>query len=186
MWWQQVVNKLSSYKDFPLLVHVGTHKDVYSVQGLKGCIEARGRTDIEQLLWMVYHSRGVITTGTFLSHLAAALGKPAVVLAGGHRSRWEDGYSRDVIERYGDIEQGNRLSFRKTRAQVYLDNSAPDECESDEPCGCTHLGERGSTARCKMVRMVGVAGLKMRQAACMDELRVDWVVDAARSEDCGG
>jgi len=184
-WWQRVINKLSDYADFPLLVHIGSRHDVYSVLKLQGCVEVSWRTDLLKLLWVIYHSRGVITTGTFLSHLAAAFNKPCVVLAGGHRSRWDDGYTRDVIERYGAIEQDDRRAFYGTRAQVYLDEYVLERCGAEDKCGCTHLGERGSTARCCDVRMVGPIGAKIRQAACMDGIPIDWVVDAARSEDCG-
>lgn len=185
-WWQQLVNDLSGYADFPLLAHVCAREDVYRHLDLRDCIEIGGRLKLPKLIWTVSHCRGVITTGTFLAHLAAVFNKPCIVIAGGHRSRWATGYSKEVLERYGEVEQGNRWAYSKIRPHVHLEMTMPAPCPQDGACGCTHLGELGSTRRCADVRYVGPAGTKVKQAACMATLPISWVIDAARSEDFGG
>jgi ADP-heptose:LPS heptosyltransferase len=65
---------------------------------LKGVIDLRGRTDLRQLVRLVYHAQGVLCPVTSLMHLAAAVpvkeGMPknraCVVVAGGREpSHWE-------------------------------------------------------------------------------------------------
>jgi ADP-heptose:LPS heptosyltransferase len=63
---------------------------------LKGVIDLRGKTDVRQLVRLVYHAQGVLCPVTFLMHLAAAVevkpGRPpnrACVVIGGGREPWQ-------------------------------------------------------------------------------------------------
>lgn len=65
---------------------------------LRNVIDLRGKTDIRQLVRLVYHSQGVLCPVTFLMHLAAAVpvkpghlaSRACVVVAGGREpSQWE-------------------------------------------------------------------------------------------------
>ena len=97
-WWsperfQKVVDHFDGRIQF---VQVG-EKDHHHTS-LKNVIDLRGKTDIRQLVRLVYHSQGVLSPVTFLMHLAAAVptksgqlaSRPCVVVAGGREpSHWE-------------------------------------------------------------------------------------------------
>lgn len=97
-WWdirryQKVVD---SYKDKVQFVQIGS-LDHYHPK-LRGVIDLRGRTNIRQLIRLVYHSQGVLCPVTSLMHLAAAIetkplmpkNRACVVVAGGREpSQWE-------------------------------------------------------------------------------------------------
>ena len=97
-WWdnarfQEVVDHFRGRIQF---VQVGQVGDYHP--RLNGVIDLRGRTDLRQLIRLVYHSQGVLCPVTFLMHLAAAVetnrGMPrrraCVVVAGGREpAHWE-------------------------------------------------------------------------------------------------
>ena len=100
-WWsparmQEVVWTLGGEVDFVQVGEAG-HRH----PPLEGVLDLRGRTDLRQLVRLVYHSAGVICPVTLLMHLAAAVptrpgrglvpwARPAVVIAGGREPpHWE-------------------------------------------------------------------------------------------------
>ena len=96
-WWnplsyQKVVDKFKGKITF---VQVG--QDNHWHPELKGVINLIGKTDLRQLIRLVYHSVGVVTGVSLTMHLAAAieskhglLNRPAVVIAGGREPvQWE-------------------------------------------------------------------------------------------------
>lgn len=57
---------------------------------LKGVLDMRGKTGDRELYRTIYHAEGVVTCVSYPMHIAAAFGKPCVVVAGGREStRWE-------------------------------------------------------------------------------------------------
>jgi ADP-heptose:LPS heptosyltransferase len=91
--WQQVVDHFKGRLTF---VQVGDAKHHHPP--LKGVIDLRGRTNLRQLVRLVYHSDGIICPVTSLMHLAAAVDyrrnpsalRPCVVVAGGREPvQWE-------------------------------------------------------------------------------------------------
>ncbi|MBL9154306.1 MAG: hypothetical protein JNK37_17585 [Verrucomicrobiales bacterium] len=97
-WWsharyQEVVDRLADRVRF---VQVG--EDGHHHPPLRGVIDLRGRTDLRQLVRLMYHADGVLCPVTLLMHLAAAVemrpGRPknraCVVVAGGREPpSWE-------------------------------------------------------------------------------------------------
>lgn len=95
-WWnpdsfQQVVNR---FKNRITFVQIG-QKDHWHPE-LKGVVNLIGKTDLRQLVRLVYHSVGVLTGVSLPMHLAAAvdspklLNRPCVVLGGGREPvQWE-------------------------------------------------------------------------------------------------
>lgn len=97
-WWelkryQQVVDHFRGKIQF---VQVGENKHHH--EKLEGTLDLRGKTDMRQLIRLVYHSQGVISPVSLLMHLAAAVetkpgmpkNRPCVVIAGGREpSQWE-------------------------------------------------------------------------------------------------
>lgn len=83
--YQEVVNLL---KDKIQFVQVGQMEHLHPP--LEGVIDMRGKTDIRKLFRLIYHADGVLTCVSFHMHIAAALKKPCVVVAGGREgTRWE-------------------------------------------------------------------------------------------------
>src|SRR5262245_30510076 len=97
-WWspgryQQVVDHFRGRIQFVQVGNQGHHHP-----RLKGVIDLRGKTNVRQLVRLVYHSQGILSGVTGLMHLAAAVEvkrgfsvhRPCVVVAGGRESpHWE-------------------------------------------------------------------------------------------------
>jgi ADP-heptose:LPS heptosyltransferase len=89
--WQQVVDFFAGKI---LFVQVGEGGHVHPP--LRGVLDLRGKTDLRQLVRLVYHAQGVVCPVTLLMHLAAAVevrggrpkNRPCVVVAGG-REPWQ-------------------------------------------------------------------------------------------------
>jgi ADP-heptose:LPS heptosyltransferase len=97
-WWhhqryQQVVDY---FRNKLVFVQVGDAEHYHPA--LQGVIDLRGRTDLRQLVRLVYHSQGILGPVSLLMHLAAAVevkasppkNRPCVVVAGGREPpHWE-------------------------------------------------------------------------------------------------
>jgi ADP-heptose:LPS heptosyltransferase len=97
-WWdhqryQEVVNH---FKDRILFVQVGAKEHLHP--GLEGVLDLRGKTDLRQVVRLMYHAQGVVCPVTFFMHLAAAVpmkvnapkSRACVAIAGGREpSQWE-------------------------------------------------------------------------------------------------
>lgn len=62
---------------------------------LDGTLDLIGLTNLREMMQIVAWADGVVCTITFAMHLAAALGKPCVVTAGGREQWWWEAYHRD-------------------------------------------------------------------------------------------
>lgn len=91
--WQKVVDKLRGKIQFVQVGERGHHHPP-----LRGVIDLRGRTDLRQLIRLIYHSQGVLCGITAVMHLAAAVevrperpaNRACVVIAGGREPvHWE-------------------------------------------------------------------------------------------------
>jgi len=70
------------------IVQIGQKE--HNHEPLEGCIDMVGETNIRELIRLIYHAEGVITCVSLPMHIAAALNKPCVVVAGARESmRWE-------------------------------------------------------------------------------------------------
>ncbi|HKS38054.1 MAG TPA: glycosyltransferase family 9 protein [Verrucomicrobiae bacterium] len=97
-WWdneryQAVVDHFRDRIQFVQVGETGHHHP-----RLEGVIDLRGKTDLRELVRLVYHSQGVLCPVTCLMHLAAAIEtkpafprkRPCVVIAGGREpAHWE-------------------------------------------------------------------------------------------------
>jgi len=90
-WWdhrryEQVIEHFRGRIQFVQVGEAGHHHPP-----LEGVVDLRGRTDLRQLVRLVYHSEGVLSPVSLLMHLAAAVetpvgrpkNRPCVVVAGG-------------------------------------------------------------------------------------------------------
>jgi ADP-heptose:LPS heptosyltransferase len=111
-WWDQtryqtVVDRLRGQL---LFVQVGELKHHHPA--LEGVIDLRGRTDLRQLVRLVYHAQGVLGPVNLLMHLAAAVemkgampkNRPAVIIAGGREPpHWEAYPHHQFIHTVGQL-----------------------------------------------------------------------------------
>lgn len=75
--YQQVVNSI------PEITFIQVGAKGHDHQPLEGVVSSLGRTNLRQLFDLVRRARGVVCGVSLLMHVAAALEKPAVVIAGG-------------------------------------------------------------------------------------------------------
>ena len=106
---------------------------------LKGVIDLRERTDLRQLVRLVYHSQGVLCPVTSLMHLAAAvpvkeggpLNRPCVVVAGGREpSHWEAYPHHQFIHTCGALLCCDNGGCWKARTVPLGDGAEGDNPES--------------------------------------------------------
>jgi ADP-heptose:LPS heptosyltransferase len=97
-WWdvrryQEVVDHFKNRIQFVQVGEAGHYHPK-----LEGVIDLRGKTDLRQLIRLVYHAQGILCPVTSLMHLAAAIesrpgtpkNRPCVVIAGGREpNQWE-------------------------------------------------------------------------------------------------
>jgi len=111
-WWdvsryQAVIN---AFRDKILFVQVGEAGHWHPP--LSGVLDLVGKTDLRQLIRLVYHSQGVLSPVSLHMHLAAAIEvknnrpqkRPCVVIAGGREpSQWEAYPHHQYIHRNGAL-----------------------------------------------------------------------------------
>ena len=111
-WWdsqryQKVVDHFRGRIQFVQVGEAGHHHP-----RLRGVIDLRGRTDLRQLVRLVYHAQGVLCGVTGLMHLAAAVepgpgqppNRPCVVVAGGREPpQWEAYPQHQFIHNVGAL-----------------------------------------------------------------------------------
>jgi len=133
--WQAVVDHFAGRI---LFVQVGESKHHHP--SLRGVLDLRGKTDLRQLVRLVYHSDGVACPVTALMHLAAAvptkpgrsLNRPCVVVAGGREpSQWEKYPHHRYLETNGALRCCDNGGCWKSRVVPLGDGDEKDRslCE---------------------------------------------------------
>jgi len=138
-WWaperyQEVVDHFQGRIQF---VQVG-EKEHYHPP-LQGVIDLRGKTDLRQLVRLVYHSQGVLCPVTLLMHLAAAIevkagrskNRPCVVVAGGREpAQWEAYPHHQYIHMNGTLRCCDNGGCWKSRVLPLGDGDEKDRQEN--------------------------------------------------------
>lgn len=139
-WWdhgrfQQVVDH---FQNRILFVQVG--ESGHEHPALQNVIDLRGKTDLRQLVRLVYHAQGVLCPVTLLMHLAAAVetrpemprNRPCVVVAGGREPpHWEAYPHHQFIHRAGALSCCEHGGCWKSRVRPLGDG---DEKDLPEHC----------------------------------------------------
>jgi ADP-heptose:LPS heptosyltransferase len=135
-WWarerfQEVVNHFAGRI---LFVQVGAKEHRHD--DLQGVLDLRGKTQIRQLVRLVYHSQGVLCPVTFLMHLAAAVpvkqgppgSRPCVVVAGGREPpHWEAYPTHQFIHTAGALPCCQHGGCWKSRVVPVGDGDKKDQ-----------------------------------------------------------
>jgi ADP-heptose:LPS heptosyltransferase len=125
-WYQEVIDRLQGKV---LFAQVGRTEHMH--KPLRGVVNLLDQTDDRQLMRMVYHSEGVLCGTTFLMHLAAALEKPAVILAGGREPRsWNTYPLQTLISTIGALPCCAKSACWKSRTVKLNDGAAHDICDN--------------------------------------------------------
>jgi ADP-heptose:LPS heptosyltransferase len=134
-WWdirryQQVVDH---FRGKILFVQVGERGHYHPP--LEGVLDLRGKTDLRQLVRLVYHSQGALCGVTLLMHLAAAVevragmpkNRPCVVVAGGREPpHWEAYPHHQFIHTVGALRCCDSGGCWKSRTEPLGDASEQD------------------------------------------------------------
>ncbi|MBI4324373.1 MAG: hypothetical protein HY674_03840 [Chloroflexi bacterium] len=105
---------------------------------LEGVIDLRGRTDLRQLVRLMYHAQGVLCPVTALMHLAAAVevksgppgSRPCVVVAGGREPvHWEAYPNHQFIHTLGALRCCDRGGCWRSRTVPLGDGDERDQPE---------------------------------------------------------
>ena len=135
-WWsqerfQEVVNHFAGRI---LFVQVGSKEHRHD--DLKGVLDLRSKTNLRQLIRLVYHSQGVLCPVTFLMHLAAAVpvkqgqsgSRPCVVIAGGREPpHWEAYPTHQFIHTAGALPCCRQGGCWKSRVVPVGDGDSKDQ-----------------------------------------------------------
>lgn len=89
--WQQVVDQLTAQGI--QVVQSGAIGDGFTNPKLENVIDRVGVDGLRATLQLIYHAEGVLTPISFPMHVAAALDKPCVVVAGGREHVWWESYN---------------------------------------------------------------------------------------------
>jgi ADP-heptose:LPS heptosyltransferase len=134
-WWdprryQDVIDHFAGKIQFVQVGEAGHHQPA-----LDGVIDLRGRTDLRQLVRLVYHAAGVLTPVSLLMHLAAAIetkpGRPrqraCVVVAGGREPpQWEAYPHHQFIHTNGTLPCCDNGGCWKARVKPLGDGDEKD------------------------------------------------------------
>jgi len=133
-YYQEVVDLLPDIK----FVQIGQKEHIH--KPLNGVVNMLGRTNLRDLFRTIYHAEGVLTCVSLPLHVAAALAKPCVCVAGGR--------------------EGTRWELYPDHRFLYVNGALPcapyDGCWKSKPGDCVNLQD--SVPLCmKMIRPEDVA-----------------------------
>ncbi len=137
-WWhperyQQVVDALRGRVEF---VQIG--EDGHHHPPLDGVVDLRGRTDLRQLVRLMYHAQGVVSPISLPMHLAAAVetkpgepkNRPCVVIAGGREPpHWCSYPHHQVVHTVGALQCCDNGGCWKSRTTALGDGDYKDNPE---------------------------------------------------------
>jgi ADP-heptose:LPS heptosyltransferase len=138
-WWdptryQEVVDR---FRGRLLFVQVG--EEGHHHPPLRGVLDLRGKTELRQLVRLMYHAQGVLTPVSLLMHLAAAVEvkggrprtRPCVVVAGGREpSSWEAYPTHQFLHTNGALACCDAGGCWKARVVPLGDGSDADKPEN--------------------------------------------------------
>jgi ADP-heptose:LPS heptosyltransferase len=138
-WWdhQRYQKVVDHFADRILFVQVG--EAGHEHRALRNVIDLRGKTDLRQLIRLVYHAQGVLCPVTLLMHLAAAVevaprmpkNRPCVVIAGGREPpHWEAYPHHQFLHRAGALRCCDDGGCWKSRVRPLGDRDPKDRAEN--------------------------------------------------------
>jgi hypothetical protein len=178
-WWPQtryqaVVDRLRA--DGIWCVQSGGHFHGNHHPPLSHCVSAVGHTDdVRQMFRLIRDAEGVICGVTGAMHVAAALGKPCVVIAGGREERKWEAYTNEG--QFGPTCPPVKVPHR------FLDTIGKLDCCKTIGCWRSHAAPHRPDQfnDPSKVCLKTVVEDRRPVPACLDLVTVDQVVDAVHS-----
>lgn len=176
--WQNVVNKLKNKVAF---VQVGgdtnRRRPRHIHQVLSGAVNWIGKTNFRELIRLVLHCQGVVCGVTCTAHLAGALNKPCVVVAGGREAYTWEAYTQETWKLSTGQDAPSDFVEHK-----FLHTIGQLDCCLDGGCWKSHTGEgqknKDKDPNCK--KLIPIPnGLNLPK--CLDMITADQVIDAIQS-----
>ena len=128
-WYQEVVDRLQGRI---LFAQIGKLEHVH--RPLRGVINLLDRTDDRQFIRLVANSQGVLCGLTFAMHVAAALQKPCVAIAGGREPRTWNAYPlQSLLSTVGQLSCCRHDACWKSRTVALGDNEPSDSSLCEQP-----------------------------------------------------
>jgi hypothetical protein len=163
--WQQVVDRLAQ-------VGIKIVQCGCAAPKLDHVINMVGQTSLREVLQLILHAEGVLSSPSFAMHVAAALDKPCVVVAGGSESRWWNAYENLPGKKtFGEHAEPVKVPHR------YLHTIDQLPCCTEKGCWKRKIQDPDDKSLC--VRPVDDGGQRIPE--CMHMITVDQVVDAVYS-----
>lgn len=134
-WWhhERFQAVVDAFRERVIFVQVGKECDHHP--RLDGVVDMRGKTDLRELIRLVYHCDGVLSPVTLAMHLSAAVevrggikkSRPCVVVAGGREPpQWESYPSHQFIHTIGALDCCQTGGCWKSRVEPLGDGSRLD------------------------------------------------------------
>lgn len=115
-----------------LFVQVGSLEHLH--KPLTGVVNLLGKTDLRQLIRLVYHARGTLSGVTLLHHLAAALEKPSVTIMGGREPVQWNAYPKcHLFHTIGMLDCCRQKACWRSRVERRDDNDEKNESLCEQP-----------------------------------------------------
>lgn len=169
--YQETVDRL---REFGLrFVQTGAAVSGHIHPPLFGTLNLVGWGSLRHLIWQVQHAEGVICPITCAMHVAAALDKPCVVIAGGRESPWWEHYS-DKYNAFGSTCENVKVPHR------FLHTVGSMDCCEKHGCLATKV-EKSRLEDVALCQRPVTGGNSQRIAECMAKITVDHVVEAVLS-----
>lgn len=174
--WQQVVDILQGQVQF---VQVGGKN--HWQPDLTGTIDLRGKTSFRDLCRLIMHSDGVVCVITCLMHVAAACGRPCVVVAGGREAWWWEAYTRK--NRTANMQAIHGINWQPPNPDPMMDHIffhsigkyGLDCCHSGG-CWKSKVNDGKPENRCKHV----MRGPSIPQPKCLMHVTAEQVANAVK------
>jgi len=175
--WQQVVSYLAMNTQY-LAVYFGSSEEFTTLPRFKFGVDLCDSATLREVVWMMHNARGVICTPGQYPHIAAALGKPCIVIAGDIRPRWYESYSMEMIKRYAPaVDDKYEPLARSLVAHKYIGGFETCKTKGHECYGVNMLKD------CDNITQPNPANLqspRMQQASCMADITYHQVIKAIK------
>lgn len=179
--WELATKILLTDVNFPDIVQIGKLSDWHP--RIKYACDLRGsKVDLRTLIWLVYHSEGVMCPITAVMHMAAAFNKPCVVLAGGREAYWWDSYDQRMINTYKhNIPEEYKHLIDEQIPHKYLGN-LPKCMKKGGGCWRNGVGEKSASRNCiDVIQPDKFKNMTIPQPRCLNDITPYNVVSAVRS-----
>jgi ADP-heptose:LPS heptosyltransferase len=168
--WQQVVDLLGDRGI--KVVQCGASSSFHNNPQLENVINRVGKTNLRGALQLMAHADGILTPISFPMHVAAALEKPCVTVAGGREHWWWEAYvNTPGIQTFGP----NCSPVKVPHKYLHTQDQLP--CCMGRGCWKNKIAHKTDKSLCKMP----IDDFGQTIPTCLKMITVSQVVDAVMS-----